>query len=82
MGIGASSFLGVQSPASEIEKQISYYNQALCRAFGLVFPLENISNFIFGIINQFPEKYLLTSFLLFSADLIWKNSLAMFKMED
>lgn len=82
MGIGASSFLRVQSPASGVEKQISYYKQAVCRALCLVSPWKSISNFIFALINQFLEEYLLTSFLLSPADLIWKNNSVMFKMVD
>lgn len=56
MGIGASWILGVQSPASGIEKQISYYNQATCRAFCLVSPSEKYQQFHTGLRNQFPEK--------------------------
>lgn len=82
MGTGASSFLGVQSPASGVEKQIAYYKQGVCRVFCLVFPWKSISNFIFDLISQVLGGYLLTSFLLSTADLIWKNSLVMFETVD
>lgn len=72
MGIGASSFLGVQLPASGIETPASYYKQAIYRDFCLVSPRKSIGTIIFGLINQFPEEYLLTSFSLFPADLMWK----------
>lgn len=64
MGVGASSFLGVQSPASGVEEQIAYYKQAVCGAFCFVSPWKSISNFIFDLISQFLEEYSLTSFLL------------------
>lgn len=79
MGVGASSFLGVQSPASGIETQ---YKQAMYRDFCLACPGENICNIIFGLINQFPEEYLLTSFSLFPENLIRNNCLVMFKAVD
>lgn len=70
MGIGANSFLGVQSTTSGVEKQISYYKQAICRALCLVPPWKSISNFLFDIINQFLGEYFLMSFLLFPEDLM------------
>lgn len=79
MGTGASSFLGVQSPATGVEKQISYYKEAICRALCLVSPWKSITNFLFDLINQFLGEYLLMSFLLFLVDLIWKYSLVTFK---
>ena len=82
MGIGASSFLGVQSPASGIERQASNFKHIIYRDFCLVSPRQSLSNIIFHLINQYPEEYLLMSFLLFPADLIWKNSLVMFKAAD
>ena len=58
---------------------MSYYKQAMYRDFYLACPRENICNIIFDLINQFPEEYLLTSFLLFPENLIWNNHLVMFK---
>ena len=53
---------------------MSYYKQAMYRDFCLACPRENICNIIFSLINQFPEEYLLTSFLLLPENLIWNKS--------
>lgn len=47
MEVGASLFLGVQSPASGIEMQIFYAG-----TFNLGSLSKKIGNFVFGTINQ------------------------------
>lgn len=58
MEVGASLFLGVQSPDSGIEMQIFYAG-----TFYLDSLLNCISNFMFGLIDQLLREYLLILFL-------------------
>lgn len=49
-------FISGSSIASFWNWEISYYNQATCRAFCLVSPSEKYQWFHTGLRNQFPEK--------------------------